>query len=398
MIFKLVKDLPWMFAIASLVWLIVLTFFLKKVYGRKDITTNAKILLTLLFVCLPVVGMLIYGIADFRKNKMLVVAIVLASAFTIVDIWWFIEYKPTHERRNISNEKPIVFTATGLVKEFLNHETKADTLYTNKVVEITGEIEKIETDSASASILLKTDISNATVSCRLKQTQVANVGNTAIIKGILTGFILGQVQISEAVLISQAPPSKLPRPILKDTAIIVTPVKDSVKNAAAAKVAEVKSYITNKAQVKFLSSTSEEDIEAVNNQGISLLNGSTGQVTFAVLIKGFHFENELMQNHFNDKDYMNSAQFPKSEFKGNIKNINTVNFLKEGSYPVTVSGTLAIHGVTHKITASGTLSIVKGTVNLKSVFKIKRVDYGITTNEVADVLEITVASKYDSIQ
>lgn len=393
MIFKLVRDLPWMFAVAFLVWLRVLSIFLKKVYRRKDLTTNAKILLTLLFVCLPVVGMLIYGIADFRKNKVLVVAIVLASAFTIVDIWWFIEYKPTHERRNISNEKPIVFTATGLVKEFLNHETKADSLYNNKVVEITGEIEKMETDSVSTTMILKTGIPNSSVSCRLKKQQVALVGNTTIIKGILTGFIMGQVQISEAVLISQARSSKLQQPILKDTSIVVKPVKDS----GAVKVAEVKPYTTNKAQVRFLSSTPEEDIEAVNNQGISLLNGSTGQLTFAVLIKGFHFENELMQNHFNDKDYMNSNQFPKSEFKGTIKNINTVNFLKVGTYPVTAIGSLIIHGVAHKITAAGTLSIQKGAVNMKSVFKIKRVDFGITTNEVADVLEITVTCKYDSI-
>jgi len=29
------------------------------------------------------------------------------------------------------------------------------------------------------------------------------------------------------------------------------------------------------------------------------------------------------------------------------------------------------------------------------VFKIKRIDYGITTNEIADTLEITVSCKYD---
>jgi hypothetical protein len=395
---NLVRDLPLMFALAFFIWLLVLGFFLNKVYRRNDLIVNAKLLLTLMFICLPVLGLLIYGIADFRKNKMLVVAIIVACTFTIVDIWYFIDYKPTHQRRDISNEKSIVFTATDLVKEFLNHEKKADSLYNNKVVEITGEIEKMEADSTSSTIILKTNIPNSTVSCRLKKKQDIKVGNTAIIKGILTGFILGQVQVNEAVLISQAPPLKLQRPILKDTAV-VSLIKDSVKDAGIVKVkqAEAKTYITNKAQVKFLSSTPEEDIEAVNNQGISQLNSGTGQLTFAVLIKGFHFENELMQNHFNDKDYMNSDQFPKSEFKGAIKNINAVNFLKEGTYPVTASGDLTIHGLTHKITAAGTLSIVKGAVNLKSVFKIKRVDYGITTNEVADVLEITVTCKYDSI-
>ena len=400
MIFKLVKDLPWMFVIALLIWLLVLGFFLYKVYRRDDLIVKAKVLLTLLFVLLPLLGILIYAIADFRKNKMLLVSIILASVLTIVDIWWFIEYIPTHQSRDISNEKAILFTAKGLAKEFLSNESKADSLYTNKVVEITGEIVKIETDSASTTTILKTDLPNSVVTCRLKSKQNTQVGNTAIIKGILTGYILGQVQINEAVLISQSPSLKAKQPIVsyKDTAIVVQPVKDSVIVTAPVllKKTVTELYTTNKAQVKFLSSTPEEDIEAVNNQGISQLNSSTGQVTFAVLIKGFHFENELMQNHFNDKDYMNSGQYPKSEFKGTIININTVNFLKEGNYTVMASGSLTIHGFTHKVTASGTLSIIKGGVKLKSIFKIKRVDYGITTNEVADVLEITVDSKYDS--
>lgn len=400
MIFKLVKDLPWMFVIALLIWLIVLFFFLYKVYRRDDLIVKAKVLLTLLFILLPLLGILIYAIADFRKNKILLVSIVLASILTVVDIWWFIEYIPTHQNRDISNEKAISFTATGLLNEFLNHETKADSLYTNKVVEITGEIAKIETDSVSTTIILKTDIPNSVVTCRLKRKQHTQVGNTAIIKGILTGYILGQVQINEAVLINQTPSLTTKQPIVsfKDTAMVAKPVKDSIPGTGAAilKKPEAKTFTTNKAQVKFLSSTSEEDIEAVNNQGISQLNSSTGQLTFAVLIKGFHFENELMQNHFNDKDYMNSNQFPKSEFKGTIKNRSTVNFSKDGTYPVTATGSLTIHGMTQKITASGTLSIQKGVVNVKSVFKIRRADYGITTNEVADMLEITVACKYDS--
>ena len=102
-----------------------------------------------------------------------------------------------------------------------------------------------------------------------------------------------------------------------------------------------------------------------------------------------------MQDHFNSADYMNSDAFPKSEFKGLITNIKSVDFTKDGDYPVTASGSLTIHGVTQKVTATGTLTITKEKVSVKSNFKIKRADFGINTDEISETLEITVTSKYN---
>ena len=154
-------------------------------------------------------------------------------------------------------------------------------------------------------------------------------------------------------------------------------------------------YSTNKASIRFFSSTAAEDIEATNNQTASAFNNQTGDLRFVVLIKSFHFENELMQDHFNEKDYMNSDVFPKSEFKGRIMNINSIDLSKDSSYNVTAIGSLTIHGVTQKITASGTLTVAHQRINLKSVFKINRADYGITSEEIADTLEITVIATYN---
>ncbi|KAI9449340.1 Lipid/polyisoprenoid-binding, YceI-like protein [Russula earlei] len=159
-----------------------------------------------------------------------------------------------------------------------------------------------------------------------------------------------------------------------------------------------KIYATKSAQVKFFSSTKAEDIEATNSQAESKLSDK-GQLMFSLLIKGFRFENELMQEHFNEKDYMNSDQYPKSEFKGAITNIATVNFAKNGSYPVVAEGNLTIRGVTQKVTAKGTLTVANGKVSTKSVFKIKAKDFGFTgkliTGTISEELEITVTAKYD---
>ena len=152
--------------------------------------------------------------------------------------------------------------------------------------------------------------------------------------------------------------------------------------------------LTNKASVRFFSHGADEDIEATNHSVACSLNKETGEVRFTGLVKGFVFENEIMQDHFNDTKYMNSEAFPKTGFSGSIQNIASVNFTKDGNYPVTALGTLTIHGITKNITAPGSITIKSGKLILKSVFTIKRLDFGITTDEIADELEITVMAAF----
>ena len=156
-----------------------------------------------------------------------------------------------------------------------------------------------------------------------------------------------------------------------------------------------KTYATKSAQVNFFSRTPAEDISAINNQVESKLIDKTGQVMFGLLIKSFRFENELMQEHFNGADYMNSTKFPKGEFKGIIANIAAINFTKDGTYKVTGDGNLTIKGITKKVATKGTITIAKGKVTMKSMFKINVKDFGVDGTEVAKDLEITVTANYD---
>ncbi len=155
-----------------------------------------------------------------------------------------------------------------------------------------------------------------------------------------------------------------------------------------------KTYSTKSAKVKFYSHTAAEDIEAKNSQVLCSLNDKTGQVNFAVLIKGFKFENTLMQQHFNEKDYMYSDKFPKATFTGTISNIATVNFAKNGTYNVTADGNLTMHGSTQKVKQSGSIIVLNGKVTLRSVFKIKPKNFGINVSDIAEDIEITVESAF----
>ena len=369
MLLNLIKELPWMFVIALVIWLFIAFLFWVRFFGGNSI----RIL---------------------QKTINLVIIVIIALVLTIGDIWLFVQYLPSHYRRDISQEQGVSLTANELIHQFQSNENLANTLYNNKVVEITGEVEKSETDSSNTTLVLKAGIEGASISCRLQHKQDVVSGATVTVKGLLTGYIMEQVQLSEAIITGTIKP-----PVKNlDTSHATTTVRDTLTTVTAAKPeikAEAKVYSTQKAKVRFFSKTPEEDIEATNSQVISKLNEKTGQLSFAALIKGFHFENELMQDHFNSKEYMNSDSLPKSEFKGSVTNISSVDFSKDGVYPLTVTGNLSIHGFTHKIAITGSLTITNGKVALKSIFNIKRLDYGITTNEIADVLEITVTCAFD---
>ena len=156
-----------------------------------------------------------------------------------------------------------------------------------------------------------------------------------------------------------------------------------------------KTYSTKSATIKFLSHTAAEDAEATNSQVSSNFIEKTGVIGFLALIKGFKFDNSLMEQHFNDAEYMNSDKFPKTFFAGTIANIAAVNFAKNGSYNVTAEGILAMHGVSQKVKQNGTIIVANGKIILKSIFKIKPKAFGIKVPEgIADEIEVTVTSSF----
>jgi len=161
-------------------------------------------------------------------------------------------------------------------------------------------------------------------------------------------------------------------------------------------------HITRNGKVGFFSHTKIEDIRAANNEVFSSLNTQTGALQYLVLIKSFQFKNAAMQQHFNEKEYMNSNEFPKSEFKGSITNLSAVNFKKDGSYPVNVEGDLTMHGITNKVKTTGTITIKSGKISSNAVFKVKMADYGIkvpaiATAKIAETIEITADCNYEPL-
>jgi amino acid transporter len=180
----------------------------------------------------------------------------------------------------------------------------------------------------------------------------------------------------------------------KVTTIVVE--KDSGPNKVDTTKANLngKTYITKKASIKFYSKGPGEDIEATNSNVACSFNDKTGALKFTGLIRGFQFENELMQEHFNDKDYMHSELYPKTSFTGKINLPANFSTEKDGNYNVSVEGPLTIKAVTNNTKVTGTITVSGKTITLKSVFKIKRANFNINIDEVAEELEITVIASF----
>lgn len=393
--FSIVKELPLMIAIIAISWLIVIVITLKHLFKRTDISAGNKFIWVLVGL-IPVIGLLVYGLLNFKKNKLILISTILATIISTTAFWYF----AIHEQKNftdVTNKKGIAATATALIQEFNANEEAANKKYLqkeNNIIEVSGVVEKMENDESGNVVYLKTNIENTAISCRLQDKVSVTEGSNVVVKGIFTGYIMGQIQLNECKIISgnvvaANTPTTQPKTDSVTNNTNTAAAKDTTKNIAAT----AKNFKSTKGQIRFFSSTPAEDIEATNTQILSSITDK-GTIQFAALIKGFRFENELMQAHFNEEKYLNSDKYPKSEFKGNITNFNTVNLTKDGSYPVTAEGNLTLHGVTKKVTAKGTITVNNGKLKLNSVFKLHVQDFNVDGSEVAEQLEITVNADY----
>ncbi len=141
---------------------------------------------------------------------------------------------------------------------------------------------------------------------------------------------------------------------------------------------------TTSAVIAFDASTSLDNLpKAENRTVVAALDLQKKTIQFEAAIRNFSFTNPRMQDHFNQKGWMFSDEYPKAVFSGVITDPQAVNFGKDGTYEVTVSGDLTIRGQTQKITTPATISVAGGSYNASASFSIRLADYGVDAPPVS---------------
>ena len=155
-------------------------------------------------------------------------------------------------------------------------------------------------------------------------------------------------------------------------------------------------YSTKTGELSFSSQAPLENIEATNKKVGSVIKTATNDILFFVSIKNFQFEKELMQEHFNE-NYMESDKYPDATFKGKIN--ETIDFTKNGTYQITATGKLKIHGVEQDRTEKGILTVKDSTITIHCEMKMKVKDFNIEIpklvfQNIAEVVDVKLNAIY----
>ncbi|NSL88936.1 YceI family protein [Chitinophaga solisilvae] len=153
------------------------------------------------------------------------------------------------------------------------------------------------------------------------------------------------------------------------------------------------------ANLSFFSSAPLEDIEAKTDKGVSAINIKTKAIYFKVPVASFKFRKKLMEEHFN-QNYLESDKYPYAEFKGKIT--EETDLTKDGTYPVTVTGTLSIHGVEKNYQEKGTITVQGNNIRAVATFNVHVADHRIqiptiVVKNIAEVVAVTVNAGYTPV-
>ncbi|SEK50235.1 YceI-like domain-containing protein [Aquimarina amphilecti] len=153
--------------------------------------------------------------------------------------------------------------------------------------------------------------------------------------------------------------------------------------------------ITRQGQVSFFSYTSVENIEAKNNQVLSIIDLSKNEIAISMLMNAFIFKKSLMHEHFNES-YIESDLYPKATFQGEIIDFDPS---AEGVQTKFVKGTLTIRNIAKEIEIKTDIDKIDGKYLITGDFEVVVKDFEIKIPpilrpNIAEVISIKFRFEY----
>ncbi|MCL7754658.1 YceI family protein [Polaribacter sp. Z022] len=161
---------------------------------------------------------------------------------------------------------------------------------------------------------------------------------------------------------------------------------------------EKNQFIARQGQVSFFSYASVENIEAQNNQVLSILDITNKKIAVSMLMRAFVFKKDLMYEHFNES-YIESDIYPKATFEGDILDFDA-SLNKQTKI---VRGKLTIHGITKEIDIKTTIEKINNQYKLTGEYNVFVKDFDIKippilAGNIAKMITIKFSFQYQSYE
>lgn len=148
-------------------------------------------------------------------------------------------------------------------------------------------------------------------------------------------------------------------------------------------------YIDRKGVVVFEASEKLFEPVKAKNESVSVLfDASNNKIASLALMRGFHFKNSLMQEHFNE-NYIESDQYPKALFKGEIVDFD-IDHAGSTTQEYVIKGTLEIRSIAKKIEPTVQIQRIDNVMAIKGSFIVLPEDFNI---EIPKIVENKIAKK-----
>ncbi|WP_298485465.1 YceI family protein [uncultured Maribacter sp.] len=158
-------------------------------------------------------------------------------------------------------------------------------------------------------------------------------------------------------------------------------------------------FIARQGQVSFFSYTTAENIEAKNNQVLSIIDVSNNEIAISMLMNAFIFKKSLMYEHFNES-YIESDLYPKATFKGQILDFDSSQVESQTRI---VKGTLTIRNISKEIEIKTIITKDNNTYILEGDFEIVVKDFDIkippiVASNIAKIITTKFRFEYESYE
>ncbi|MGB5665623.1 MAG: hypothetical protein WBM53_02155 [Maribacter sp.] len=131
-----------------------------------------------------------------NKFKIILGFLLLAIAVLVASIYYYNKPHVNVEKTNAA----YILTAGNLISEYQENETNTNRKYTEKIIQINGEIHEISTLKGNSVITIRNEDQESSIICHMLPSErgkslLLKKGQKVSIKGVCTGYLLDVIMV-----------------------------------------------------------------------------------------------------------------------------------------------------------------------------------------------------------